>query len=257
MIVSKNKVIVNSDTDTAQNNDTVIPIPEEVSLNPLSEIYKAIKKAILTIKEDSLDPDSLPYFKTIAIDTGQFNRLVLSENTETETPLPAVFIHYTNVRYLVQQNRIGEGRATLRIRYVTNIVNNQDEEVELTPFVLFNKINTAIQDAKNYEEALNERCQLTFWDMPETTNMLQAYWIDYEVWFRESTAWVYRDWIPVYAVMPPFTNHSDAPDHNENNHPDHEQPTYEEVSEIIENTGDPEPIENNGDTTNTVNDPNS
>lgn len=245
MIVSKHKIIVNSDIDTAQNNNIATPIPEEISLNPLSEIYKAIKRAILTIKENELDSESLPYFKTVAIDTGQFNRLVLAENTESETPLPAVFIHYTNVRYLVQQNRIGEGRATLRVRYVTNIVNNQDEEVELTPFVLFNKINTAIQDAKNYEEALNERCQLTFWDMPETTNMLQAYWLDYEVWFRENTAWVYRNWIPVYATMPPFTNHSDAPTHNEHNHQDHDQPTYSEVSAMVECVGDQELIEGN------------
>ena len=44
---------------------------------------------------------SAPFFKTIAIDTGQFARLVRSVNTETETPLPAIFVHYTNVRYLV------------------------------------------------------------------------------------------------------------------------------------------------------------
>ena len=25
--------------------------------------------------------------------------------------------------------------------------------------------------------------------------MLQAYWIDYEVWFGESSAWKYRDWV--------------------------------------------------------------
>lgn len=238
MIIPKNKIRVHSDTDVNNNSVKILEQdPEEVTLNPLSEIYRAVKRAILTIKENPNDVNSLPYFKTVAIDTGQFNRLVLSENTETETPLPAVFVHYTNVRYLVQQNRIGEGRATLRIRYVTNIVNNQDPEVELTPFELFEKINTAIQDAKSYEPALNERCQLTFWDMPETTNMLQAYWVDYEVWFRESTAWVYRDWKPVYVVMPPFTNHSDAPEHNENQHQDHSTPTYDDTSSIIDATG--------------------
>ncbi|MCO7113883.1 hypothetical protein NIB75_19060 [Bacteroides uniformis] len=26
--------------------------------------------------------------------------------------------------------------------------------------------------------------QLTYFDMPLSTNMLQAYWIDYEVWFE-------------------------------------------------------------------------
>ena len=58
-------------------------------------------------------------------------------------------------------------------------------------------------------------------DMPLTTNMLQAYWIDYEVWFRESIAWKYRDWVERYLVIAPFTNHSDAPQHDTDGHGDH------------------------------------
>ena len=114
-------------------------------------------------------------------------------------------IHFINVRYLVQQQRIGEGRATMRVRFVLNTLNNADEDRECEAFLVFQRLNVAIQDAKNHEPALSERCNLTYFDMPLSTNMLQAYWIDYEVWFRESSAWKYRDWVKRYVVMPPFT----------------------------------------------------
>lgn len=210
-----------------------ISSPELVSQNPFVEAYKAAKKAILTIREDENDPSSPPYFKTIAIDTGQFARLVRSENTEFETAFPAIFIHFINVHYLVQQQRIGEGRATMRIRFILNTLNNQDPEIECEPFMVFQRINVAIQDAKNTEPALNERCNLTYFDMPTTTNMLQAYWVDYEIWFRELSAWKYRDWIEKYLVMPPFTDHSDAPEHDEYSHGDHKEPKYKEVSGFV------------------------
>ncbi|GAB6013504.1 hypothetical protein MK137Hg34_000306600, partial [Viscerimonas tarda] len=88
----------------------------------------------------------------------------------------------------------------------------------------------AIQDAKDTEPALNERCNLTYFDMPTTTNMLQAYWIDYEVWFRETSSWKYRNWVPRHLVMPPFTNHSDAPENDRDGHENHPEPVYKDVS---------------------------
>ena len=91
-------------------------------------------------------------------------------------------------------------------------------------------LNVAIQDAKNHEPALSERCNLTYFDMPLSTNMLQAYWIDYEVGFRESSAWKYRDWVKRYVVMPPFTQHSDAPQHDSGGHGFHPRPEHDEVS---------------------------
>lgn len=75
--------------------------------------------------------------------------------------------------------------------------------------------------------------------MPTTTNMLQAYWIDYEVWFRESSAWKYRNWVKRYLVLPPFTNHSDQkPEHNEDNHKNHTNPTHNEVSGFVPSVED-------------------
>ena len=131
------------------------------------------------------------------------------------------------------QQRLGQGRATMRVRFILNTLNNGDRERECDPFIVFQRLNMAIQDAKNREVALNERCNLTYFDMPETVNMLQAYWVDYEVWFRESSAWKYRDWVERYLVVPPFTNHSDAPNHDEQHHGDHKQPTYRETTGFV------------------------
>lgn len=217
-----------------------IEVPEVVYQNPLEEVYQATKRAILTIKEDESTMESLPFFKTIAIDTGQFARLVRSENTEFETAFPAVFIHFINVRYLVQQQRIGEGRATMRIWFILNTLNNQDTEQECAPFHVFQRINMAIQEAKNREPALNERCNLSYFDMPATTNMLQAYWVDYEVWFRDMSTWKYKDWVEKYLVMPPFTNHSDAPEHDEERHGNHPIPKHKEVTGFVPSVGEDE-----------------
>lgn len=224
------------DKNTTPKPDTppkMVEQPELIAENAFANIYEAIKRVIATIRENDDDPLSPPFFKTIAIDNGQFARLVRSENLEYEVAFPAIFVHFINVRYLVQQQRIGEGRATMRIRFILNTLNNSDPERECDPFFVFQRLNVAIQDAKSYEPALNERCNLTYFDMPQTTNMLQAYWIDYEVWFRENSAWKYRNWVERYLVIPPFTNHTDAPQHDTDNHGDHENPTYTEVTGYV------------------------
>lgn len=208
----------------------VILVPEEVSENPFVNMYEAVRRALFTLRGDPDNPLSPPYFKTVRMDNGQFDRITRSDNLEYETAFPAVFIHFVNVRYLVQQQRIGEGRATMRIRFILNNLNNGDDGMECEPFRVFQRINMAIQDAKSYESALNERCNLLYFDMPTTSNMLQAYWVDYEVWFRESSAWKYRKWVERYLVMPPFTNHNDAPEHDKDSHGNHKAPGYPEAS---------------------------
>ena len=171
-------------------------------------------------------------FQTVKIDNGQFERIVRTRgNTEYAIPFPAAFIRFVNVRYLVAQQRIGEGRATMRIRFVLNDLNNSDDIVETHGFRVFQQINDAIQDAKDYEEALNERCNLTYFDMPESLDHgLQPYWIDYEIWFRTSSSFQYRKWVDRYLVMPPFTNHSDAPEHDSEAHGNHKEPKIEDVA---------------------------
>jgi hypothetical protein len=203
---------------------------EEVELNPLEEVYLATRRVL----ESVMDPDNptQKLFQTIKIDNGQFERIVRTKgNTEYAIGFPAAFIRFVNVRFLTSQQRIGEGRATMRIRYVLNDLNNSDDIVETRGFRVFHAINDAIQDAKDREPALNERCNLTYWDMLESLdNGVQPYWIDYEIWFRTASAFQYRNWVDRYLVVPPFTDHKDAPDHDEDNHIKHESPKFEEVA---------------------------
>lgn len=220
-----------------------VSIPEQVQKNPFVEMYQAVKRALLTLREEPGNPLSPPFFKTIAIDTGQYLRIIRDTNMELEVAFPAIFIHFVNVRYLVQQQRVGEGRATMRIRFVLNNLNSSDPDKECEPFEVFQRINVAIQDAKNKEPALNERCNLTYFDMPVTTNQLQAYWVDYEVWFREISAWKYRDWLERYLVIPPFTNHTDAPQHDTQGHVHHPEPTYRESTGYVPSVERPDPPE--------------
>lgn len=240
-MIKDKKNIIDAQPQTDEKAEGSVTLPETVEENALAEMYLAVKRAVLTIRETEGDPKSPPFFKTVAIDNGQFNRITLSHNTETEIAFPAIFVHYTNVRYLVQQQRIGQGRAVMRVRFILNTLNNQDPAAEIFPFQVFQKVNKAIQDAKNYEPSLTERCQLLYFDMPTTTNMLQAYWIDYEVWFRETSAWTYRDWVERYLVMPPFTDHSDAPDKDTEQHGEHRRPTDREVISIQPSVGGEDP----------------
>lgn len=239
MIKDKKQNIPPADFPAPVQEQPTVPIPEQVAENPFVNMYQAVRRAILTLREDTNDPLSSPLFKTIMVDTGQFSRIVRSENTEMEIAFPAVFIHFVNVRYLVQQQRIGEGRATMRVRFILNTLNHSDPERECDPFIVFQRLNIAIQDAKNHEPALSERCNLMYFDMPQTTNMLQAYWIDYEVWFREASAWKYRDWVKRYLVMPPFTQHADAPQHDTHGHGHHAEPTYEQAAKFEPSVDNP------------------
>jgi hypothetical protein len=81
--------------------------------------------------------------------------------------------------------------------------------------------------------------------MPTTSNMLQAYWIDYEVWFREISAWKYRDWVERYVVMPPFTDHADAPDRDIAGHGSHPRPNDRDAITIQPSVGGEDAEEEN------------
>ena len=208
--------------------------------NALCDVFEAVKDILLQVTYDPTDPTSKTIFKKVALNTGQLNRIKNNKmNQEEALAFPAVFIHFINVRYLVQQSRIGEGRATLRIQYVLNRLNSSDEEHELEGYRVFQRINVALQDGKSTHSALNERLNLTYFDQPETfSNGLQQYWIDYEVWFREETAYKYRNYVDRYVVVPPFTNHSDQlPDNNLDKHPDHTGDSYDNAASITTSQG--------------------
>jgi hypothetical protein len=207
---------------------------EEVENNALVDVYLAARRTLEALHINPNDINSPKLFQTVKLDNGQFDRIIRSRgNTEYAVGFPAVFIRFVNVRYLVQQQRIGEGRATMRVRFILNNLNNSDDDIETEGFKIFQRINIALQDAKDYEPAFNERLNLTFFDMPEIQdNGLQAFWIDYEIWFRENSAFQYRNWITRYLVAPPFTNHSDAPEHDTEGHGNHTTPTYDDATRL-------------------------
>lgn len=240
MIVEKHKLNTQDNlTDTIEKSPTALvdkdnTTLEEVENNPLEDVYMAVRRVLESLHTNPDDESSPKLFRTVKIDNGQFERIVRTRgNTEYGIAFPAAFIRFVNVRYLVAQQRIGEGRATMRIRFVLNDLNNGDDVVETHGFRFFQQINDAIQDAKDYEAALNERCNLTYFDMPESLDHgVQPYWIDYEIWFRTSSSFQYRKWVDRYLVMPPFTNHSDAPEHDTDAHGDHDKPKIEEVAKF-------------------------
>lgn len=227
MIVDKNK-------DT-KKEDTSNQYSVEVTDNPLIEIYKAVKRTLgkLHLYPDDLNSELL--FRTIRVNGGQFERIVRDKgNIEDAIDFPACFVNFTDVRFLTSQQRIGEGRATMRIRYILNNLNNQDESMETEGWRIFQNINDAIQDAKDTESALNERCNLAFYDMPESLdNGLQAYWIDYSVVFNLTSSYKYRNWKDVYFICPPFTNFSDAPDLHSGTE-DVDKPSFDDEAKIKE-----------------------
>ena len=164
MIVDKYKTdLPDSLKDTFAKDTSPLPDDddttlEEVDNNPLEDVYLAVKRVLESLHTDPNDNNSPKLFQTVKIDNGQFERIVRTRgNTEYAIPFPAAFIRFVNVRYLVAQQRIGEGRATMRIRFVLNDLNNSDDIVETHGFRVFQQINDAIQDAKDNEEALNER----------------------------------------------------------------------------------------------------
>lgn len=223
-------MIVNKGNDANMTATDAVGDVEVVQTNALINVFKAVKRILLSLHEDKNDAGSPALFKAVMIDNGQFDRILREENVETEIAFPAVFIHFINVRYLVQQQRIGEGRATMRVRFILNRLNTEDPDVETEPFSVFERINVAIQDGKSTEPALNERCNLIYFDMPQSTGLLQGYWVDYEIWFREDSAFEYRNWVKRYVVMPPFTDHRDATWPEAPGHGDHGEPGYDEVS---------------------------
>lgn len=236
MIVDKYKPLEQEDVQAIQQAVNDSPISQEQELyttNALCEVYRAVKNILGDLKLNENDPDSPPLFRTIKLNNGQLSRLKNNKwNKEYAIAFPAVFLHFINVYYLVQQSRIGEGRATMRIQYVLNRLNNSDTDHELEGYELFQRINAAIQDRKHEFPALTERFQLTYFDQPESfDDGLQPFWIDYEVWFSEYSSYRYKNYVDRYIVAPPFTNHSDQnQEYNTDGHDNHKSPTIEDAA---------------------------
>lgn len=213
----------------------VTSLQEAVEVNAMIEAYKAIRSILAAIPSDPNNADSEPLFKTIKLDNGQLTRVKMNtKNDEYGIAFPAVLIHFIDIYYNVGAARISEGRGTMRIHYVLNRLNNGDdgEEGELEGLAVYKRIISAIESNKSKLPALINRFQLQYWDQPESfDDGLQPYWIDYQIWFNDYTAYRYKDYVDVYAIEPPYTNFSDQNETaNPDGLPDDKTTTYEESS---------------------------
>jgi hypothetical protein len=211
-------------------------LEEQYETNALVEAYLAVRKILFEIKQTD-DPNSPALFKTIKLDNGQLSRIKHNKhNKQDNIAFPAVFIHFVNVYYNVGQSRISEGKATMRIHYVLNTLNLDDDVVEQQGLKLFNTINKAIQANYRSFPALVNRFQLAYWEQPLSfDDGVQPYWIDYDIWFNEYSAYRYKDYVEKHIVMPPFTNHSDQdPTSNPEGHLDHKDVSFDSASEFME-----------------------
>lgn len=241
MIVDKNKPKDQEVPEIPEDNTTApagFQTEEELyEANPLSEIYKAVAGILKGLRVDPNNPDSPPLFRTVKLNQGQLTRIKNNKhNLEYALAFPAAFVHLINVRWLVATSRIGEGRADLRICFVLNRLNVGDDEFQTEGYEVFQRIHNAMEANKSKLTPLSERCQLTYFDQVENfDDGLQQYWITYEVWFRNYGAYRYRNYVERTVVIPPFTNHSDQePENNMDNHPDHEDPKFEDVAGFTE-----------------------
>lgn len=240
MIVDKHKAFTEEEKNAIQqvvSESEVSQEEEAYATNALCEVFKAVKNILGDLKVDKNDPNSPPLFRSIKLNNGQLSRIKNNKwNKEYGLAFPAVFLHFINVYYLVQQSRIGEGRATMRIQYVLNRLNNSDSDHELEGYELFQRINSAIQEQKSEFPALTTRFQLTYFDQPESfDDGLQPFWIDYEVWFSEYSSYRYKNYVERYVVAPPFTNHSDQEQEcNTEQHDNHDEPNIESAASFQE-----------------------
>ena len=250
-VVSANKRSVNA--PQIQPEGTVVTTKQQVPNNGIIDVCKAIMEILADVRWEYGNPKSERIFKTVQIDDGQFERIVRNGvNMEYELAFPAVFIHFTNTRYLVSQQRIGEGRAELRIRYILNRLNTHDtkDDVHLEGFYVMNRIDQDISEKKTNYDCLNTRCQLVYWDQPNSfDNGLQPWWLTYDVWFRETSIWITRNKIQKYIVTPPFTNHADQDNPevmNPDGHTNLDHPTlYNDATRFVTSGGFPPSVNPN------------
>lgn len=235
-VISNNKQSVLA-TNEAAVIDNVVEVPEQVASNGPMDVLKAMKEILKKVTWQYGVPDSPQIFKTVQVDDGQYERIISTKgNMEEPIGFPCAFVHFIDWHYLVQANRINEGRSTLRIRFILNRLNNHDGDNDLEVYYVAERIHqTIVENIPNYT-CLQERCQLQYVDPMESFDHgLQPCWMTYEVWFRQENINRMRRMIKRKIVMPPFTNHADQDPNVEgvnihgHNNLDHPR-TYDEAS---------------------------
>lgn len=247
MIVDKknNKVISgNKDSSLAKPTPTapaeIVEKPVQVEANGPIEVLNALKEILRNVTWEWGVPGSPKIFQTVQIDDGQYERIISPSGNKEETlGFPAAFVHFIDWHYLVQQARINEGRATLRIRFIMNSLNVHEDGHDVDVYYVAERIHQTIQESVSKYDCLQERCQLQYIDPMESFNHgLQPCWMTYEIWFRQRNIWARRNLIYKKLVCPPFTNHADQDSSiegvNPDNHTNLEHPRhYDEATDFI------------------------
>lgn len=213
--------------------------PVQVAQNGPMDVLRAMKEILRNVTWEYGVSGSPKIFKTVQIDDGQYERIISPSGNKEETlGFPAAFVHFIEWRYLVQQSRINEGRAQLRIRFILNSLNVHEDEHDMDVYYVAERIHQTIQENIEKYECLQERCQLQYVDPMESfDHSLQPCWMTYEIWFRQPNIWIQRRKTYKKFVCPPFTNHADQDtsieDVNSENHNNLDHPkTYDEASKF-------------------------
>lgn len=238
-VISDNKQSILATPVEETTTEDIVEVPEQVASNGPMDVLKAIKAILRTVTWQYGVPDSPQIFKTVQVDDGQYERIINTKgNLEEPIGFPCAFVHFINWHYLVQANRINEGRSELRIRFILNRLNNHDGDNDMEVYYVAERIHqTIVENIPNYP-CLQERCQLMYIDPMESFDHgLQPCWMTYEIWFRQENIWITRRKIYKKLVMPPFTNHADQDPTIENinphNHNNLDHPrTYNEATEF-------------------------
>lgn len=237
-IISGNKTNVLSDKKT--ESEAPVEVPIQVSANGPMDVLTAIKTILREVTWEYNVTGSPKIFKTVQIDDGQYERIISPNGNMEETMgFPAAFIHFIEWKYLVQQSRINEGRAMLRIRFILNSLNVHEDGHDMDVYYVAERIHQTIQENISKYECLQERCRLEYVDPMESFDKsLQPCWMTYEIWFKQTNIWITRNKIYKKFVCPPFTNHADQDTDiegaNPNNHTNLDHPTtYDESTGYI------------------------
>lgn len=237
-IISGNKGSILASSELSDQPVTNEPI--QVESNGPMDVLKTMKTILREVTWKYGVPDSPKIFKTVQIDDGQYERIISPSGNQEETlGFPAAFIHFIEWKYLVQQSRINEGRATLRIRFILNSLNVHEDGHDMDVYYVAERIHQTIQESVSKYECLQERCQLQYIDPMESFDHgLQPCWMTYEIWFRQTNIWITRNKTYKKFVCPPFTNHADQDSSIEGVNPDghtnldHPR-TYDEATDYI------------------------
>ena len=144
-ILSGNKQSILASIDKKSENE-IMDTPIQIEPNGPIDVLNTIKKILRKVTWEYGVEGSPLIFKTVQIDDGQYERIISSKGNQEETMgFPAAFVHFINWHYLVQQARINEGRAVLRIRFILNSLNVHEDGHDTDVYYVAERIHQTIQ----------------------------------------------------------------------------------------------------------------